>query len=126
MDRLASCVVLPWNRGFTFFVECRFTKRIWEEVAVWVAVEGLKPSSWGRPPTLWHWWEKLAFLPRCNRKDIRSLLILVNWEIWRERNARIFDRRFSSCQQIIAKIKSEATAWNLAVAKHLATPLTAI
>jgi hypothetical protein len=105
--------------GLHLFVECRFTKRIWEEVAVWVAVEGLKPSSW-------HWWEKLGFLSRCNRKGIRSLLILVNWEIWREKNARIFYRRFSSCQQIIAKIKSEAAAWNLAGAKHLATPLTAI
>jgi hypothetical protein len=47
--------------GLHLFVECRFTKRIWEEAAVWVAVEGMKPSSWGRPPSLWHWWENLAF-----------------------------------------------------------------
>jgi hypothetical protein len=71
IDRLAArnwpheptCVLcrVALELGLHLFVECRFIKRIWEEVAVWVAVEGLKPSSWGRPPSLWHWWEKLTF-----------------------------------------------------------------
>jgi hypothetical protein len=59
-DRLAArnwpheptCVLCraALESGLHLFVECRFTKRIWEEVVVWVAVEGLKPSSWGDPP----------------------------------------------------------------------------
>jgi hypothetical protein len=59
-DRLATrnwpheptCVLyrVALESGLHLFVECRFTKRIWEEVAVWVAVEGLKLSSWERLP----------------------------------------------------------------------------
>jgi hypothetical protein len=52
------------------------------------------------------------------------LLILVNWIIWRERNARTFDRRFSTSQQIITLIKCDATAWIAAGARQLATLLS--
>ena len=41
-------------------------------------------------------------------KALRSLLLLVNWEIWKERNARIFDRRESSTIALLTKIKQEA------------------
>jgi hypothetical protein len=40
----------------------------------------------------------------------------VNWTVWRERNARIFDYKSSTCAQILASIISEAyvqepTSW---------------
>jgi hypothetical protein len=60
-------------------------------------------------------------LSSCNRKGLRTLLILVNWTIWRERNARIFDHKFLSSQQIVASVKYEATTWKVAEARHLAT-----
>jgi hypothetical protein len=88
-----SSVVVSWNEGF-FIVECWFTKRIWEEIAISVAIEDLKPSNWDLSLTLILWWENLAMLPRCNRKGLITLLILVNWTIWQERYARTFDRRF--------------------------------
>ena len=52
-------------------------------------------------------------------KALRSLLLLVNWEIWKERNARIFDRRESSTIALLTKIKQEAWAWGIAGARHL-------
>ena len=48
-------------------------------------------------------------------KALRSLLLLVNWEIWKERNARIFDRCKSSTIALLTKIKQEAWAWALRV-----------
>jgi hypothetical protein len=60
----------------------------------------------------------------CSRKGLRSLLILVNWIIWRERNSRTFDRRFSTSQQIITLIKFDAAAWIAAGARQLATLLS--
>jgi hypothetical protein len=60
----------------------------------------------------------------CSRKGLRSLLILVNWIIWRERNARTFDRRFSTSQQIITLIKCDMVAWIAAGPRQLATHLS--
>jgi hypothetical protein len=64
--------------GLHLFVECRSTKQIWEEIAAWVAIEDLKSSNWERFPSLLLWWEKLAMLRSCNRKGLKTLLILVN------------------------------------------------
>jgi len=52
-------------------------------------------------------------------KALRSLLLLVNWEIWKEMNARIFDRCESSTIALLTKIKQEAWAWGIAGARHL-------
>ena len=52
-------------------------------------------------------------------KAPRSLLLLVNWENWKERNARIFDRCESSTIALLTKIKQEAWAWGIAGARHL-------
>ena len=53
------------------------------------------------------------------RKGLKSLIILVCWEIWNERNARIFDSTEAPSFTVAKKIKGEASAWILAGAKHL-------
>jgi hypothetical protein len=111
--------------GLHLFIECRLTKRIWEEVAVWAAVEGLIPSNWDCSESFLQWWTSLATTQDCNRKGLRSLLILVNWIVWCERNARIFDHK-STCAQILASIISEASAWIRAGVKHLANLLASL
>jgi hypothetical protein len=87
-------------------------------------LEDLKPSNWELSHTPMHWWENLAMLSGCSRKGLRSLLILVNWIIWRERNASTFDRRFLTSQQIITLIKCDAAVWIAVGASQLATLLS--
>jgi len=58
-----------------------------------------------------------------DRKGLRSLIILVCWEVWKERNARIFDHNGATNQQVLNKIRDEARLWKAAGAKHLATLL---
>ena len=112
--------------GLHLFVECRLTKRIWREVVVWAAVEGLSPSNWDRSESVLQWWTSLATTQDCNRKSLRSLLILVNWTVWRERNARIFDHKYPTCAQILASIISKASAWIRAGANQLANLLSSL
>ena len=52
-------------------------------------------------------------------KVIQLLAILVAWENWKERNARIFQRHHSTAERLIAEIKEEARTWCLAGAKRL-------
>ena len=56
-------------------------------------------------------------MPGLPAKAVRSLTILVAWEIWKERNARIFDRRHNTTEALIGKIKEEARLWCAAGAK---------
>jgi hypothetical protein len=54
-----------------------------------------------------------------SRKGLKSLVILVCWEIWNERNARIFNSTEAPSFAVTEK-KGEASAWILTGAKHLA------
>jgi hypothetical protein len=50
------------------------------------------------------------------KKAMASLAMLVSWEIWKERNARIFE---TTSTMLVEKIKEEATVWCLAEANGL-------
>ena len=56
------------------------------------------------------------------KKGIRSLIVLVVWEPWNERIARVFRHREASTISLLNEIKGEAGAWFMAVrgALHLA------
>jgi hypothetical protein len=54
-----------------------------------------------------------------NRKGIASLTLLVTWEVWSERNARIFRNKSATSFVVIEKIRKEAALWVLASAKRL-------
>jgi len=51
-------------------------------------------------------------------KSIWALTILVAWELWKERNARIYQRRHSASESLVVKIKEEVRT-SLAGAKRL-------
>jgi hypothetical protein len=48
-----------------------------------------------------------------------SLLMLVAWEIWNERNARNFKNKSTMPTIIFDRIKSKARTWVIAGAKYL-------
>jgi hypothetical protein len=52
-------------------------------------------------------------------KGLASLTLLTDWEIWQERNVRIFLHKASPTFIILDKIKCEAKLWVLAGAKDL-------
>jgi hypothetical protein len=54
-----------------------------------------------------------------HRKGLASLALLTVWEIWKERNARVFRHKLSPTFIILGKIKCEARLWVLAGAKRL-------
>lgn len=45
--------------------------------------------------------------------------MLIMWELWKERNARVFETRESSTISLFAKIKEEANAWIMVGSRHL-------
>ncbi|WVZ95330.1 hypothetical protein U9M48_041112 [Paspalum notatum var. saurae] len=59
------CVLcrLTQESGLHLFCECRFSKRIWAEVAHWAAVQHLEPSTWGHYDSVLQWWSSLSEAP---------------------------------------------------------------
>jgi hypothetical protein len=57
--------------------------------------------------------------PSPHRKGLASLTLLVVWEIWQERNARIFRHKLSPSFVLVDKINCEARLWVYTGGKRL-------
>ncbi|KAG2567653.1 hypothetical protein PVAP13_7NG341424 [Panicum virgatum] len=77
--------------GNHLFIECRFTRRIWMQLAAWVATLALHPTNWELADSVQTWWSTMAMTIGLSCQGLRSLIMLTFWEIWKERNARIFE-----------------------------------
>jgi hypothetical protein len=89
-------------------VNCRYTIRLWSLLNEWLHIQALDLNLW--PATTLHpWWGNMT-----KRKDVASLALLVSWELWNERNARIFKNKHAPPSVLFNNIKLEARLWVLA------------
>ncbi|PUZ62482.1 hypothetical protein GQ55_4G361800 [Panicum hallii var. hallii] len=102
------------------FSECRFTRRIWADISTWLTKLSLQPTNWKQTASVHEWWSALAKTQGVPRKGLKSLVILVRWEVWLEHNARIFNRTEAPSFVVITKIRDEVSLWTMAGAMHLA------
>jgi len=109
--------------GLYLFQDCRFTRRLWKGITMWVGVPGLLPVNWVHGESVLEWWSNMVRIHCVDRKGLRSLIILVCWKVWKERNARIFEHNGATNQQVLNKIRDEARLWKAAGAKHVSTLL---
>ena len=126
-DRLArrglpNCGPCPLCKRTTetadhLLLHCRYTARIWTALKEWLGLYDLDLSPWSNL-TLPQWWRQMT-QEGTHRKAMASLLFLTSWEIWNERNARVFRNKHFPPTNILAKIKHEARLWSTAGAKHL-------
>ena len=68
-------------------------------------------STWDNLHSLSLWWRNMSGSNIPNRKDMASLTMLVGWNIWNERNARIFRHKSTPTSVIFDTIKREARLW---------------
>jgi hypothetical protein len=58
------------------------------------------------------WWlKKRQLLDSERRRGFDALVLLVSWELWKERNARIFRNEAKSMVAIAKHIKEEGELW---------------
>jgi hypothetical protein len=127
-DRLAkrgwpNCGACPLCKQTTesvhhLFTACRFTKRIWNLVKSWIGIPGIDTDLWGGTHIM-DWWVGMRRNAIVCREAMASLTMLICWEIWNERNARIFRNKHASTEMVLQTIKREATMWVQAGAKRL-------
>nr|TKW40761.1 hypothetical protein SEVIR_1G266900v2 [Setaria viridis] len=96
-------------------IPCSQTDRKLFAAATKITVgDGSKTSFWDSG-----WLRWLARWRGEQGKGLRTLIILVLWEIWLERNWRVFQHKDKTVTQITDSIKNQAAMWVAAGAKHL-------
>jgi hypothetical protein len=76
-------------------------------------------ASWANHATVKDWWMSFIYSSGVHRKSLVSLIMLVSWEVWNERNARVFPNVATLPTIVASKIREEAALWSLAGAKNL-------
>jgi hypothetical protein len=66
------------------------------------------------------YWQVITSTTPSSSKDLRTAVILITWEIWKEKNERVFNNKSSPPSVIMHKIREEGKYWILAGAKSLA------
>ena len=100
-------------------ITCRFTKPVWSLIARWVHYHQRLPRHWVITHSVNEWWHMMGSLRGVPPRAHKSLLLLVNWEIWKERNPKPFNRQETSTTMLLSKIK-EARTCGIVGARHLA------
>lgn len=121
-----SVCPLCWHTDETaiyLLVECRYTKKIWDAIASWIAYAPMAPTDWTQATTVHEWWEYLAACHGVPKLGTISLILIMSWEIWNEQNRRIFRNKELSTAALITKIKEESKTGATAGAKYLAEML---
>lgn len=57
---------------------------------------------------------------KARTKDAHSLSLLTLWHIWKERNARIFNRAMEVEGTVLTRIRNEYFDWTSARRRHVA------
>ncbi|KAF8648720.1 hypothetical protein HU200_064774 [Digitaria exilis] len=102
------------------FTECPLSRELWERVSVWVACPSISPSAW-TTDDIRMWFLGLTSNTTPNAPGTRTLIILIVWTIWRERNNRIFRGTSTTAARLFGGLRDEAGLWMAAGAKGLAS-----
>jgi hypothetical protein len=100
------------------FKDCSFTQEIWDKVTA-----GMEQNNvllvYNPDDRLFDWWEKRTLQQDKNQTQrMRSLHMLLCWEVWCERNRQIFKGKELSMLQLVAKILDEVKLWSTCGAKN--------
>lgn len=94
------------------FVECPVVKSIWHRVGQWAGAPSMQPENWELVENVSEWFvQMMNSLQPTLKEGMRSLIMLTTWEIWRERNSRVFRKVGRQVQRIVESIIDEANTW---------------
>ena len=85
----------------------------------WLSLVDVHPSTWMAIHSVKAWWNLIDSSMPQSRRPMMSLIMLILWEIWNERNARVFRNTAVPVGVLVARIKDVSKLWCLAGAKYL-------
>ncbi|PNT69050.1 hypothetical protein BRADI_3g48564v3 [Brachypodium distachyon] len=91
------------------FFKCRYSLNVWRMIRDWLGLVYIDLLHWSSFNSVEDWWCSVINIQGNRRKGMATLVMLVSWEIWNERNARVFRKIFSMPTVVTSKIKREAS-----------------
>lgn len=100
------------------FIECPWSRTIWDALASLADMPAIKPANW-MGDTKFATWMQSCYdaMTKEKRKGIISLVQLITWEIWKERNRRVFQKELMTMARFSRLIRDEIRLWNMAGAR---------
>jgi hypothetical protein len=98
------------------FIDCPFSRTVWDRVATWSNCNNLQPVQWGETRDVEDWF--LVMIDRGSKKG-HTLAILTLWCIWNRRNAAVFNNKTCTAEQVFGQISEEVFLWANAGGKAL-------
>jgi len=89
------------------------------------ALGGSFPSAQTYVLAEW-WYGARKRIPKDDRKCFDSLVVLVCWLLWKERNNRTFDRRVQTIDDLLSRVIEEIMSWYQAEYKQLELAVAAL
>jgi hypothetical protein len=87
---------------------CPFAKIVWNQVLSWEHFNDLHLQPLSDPPHISTWWEEAARrVPRAERRRFNGVVIYTFWNLWKERNRRIFNNITESTFLVAVRIKDD-------------------
>jgi hypothetical protein len=98
-------------------VSCVFAREVWSLVLNRI-IPAVRPPRIDSHFNSW-WCRASATLPKDERKGFNSLVVLVVWELWKHRNACVFQGSRPAVQSVVQAVMAEGHLWCLAGAAAL-------
>ena len=108
-DSCALCAQAPEAIDH-LLIQCPFSREIWLNLFHRIGWHTVSPAV----QNLWlvDWWNVARkSIEKSYRHCFDSIVILVCWMLWKERNNRVFDRRIRTVVEVLVWIFDEIVAW---------------
>ena len=94
-------------------VSCVFSRHVWTLILGGLGLPILAPQPDGRRFSGW-WSEAISRAPKELKKGLNSLFILVAWELWKHRNACVFEKIRPCVSVVCSQNEKDGNLWCLA------------
>uniref|UniRef100_J3M7K7 Histone H2A/H2B/H3 domain-containing protein n=1 Tax=Oryza brachyantha TaxID=4533 RepID=J3M7K7_ORYBR len=104
------------------FKDCPTTKTIWREILRKIKCANIDMNS---TMQLDDWWTNaVSAQPKDLKGGTKTIITLISWEIWKERNNRVFNRKEATVRELVSRILDKITSWSTCGAKKLSALMT--
>ena len=99
-------------------ISCVFARQIWTMIFQKLDLLSFAPQGSNIRFSGW-WCGTIKGVPRGSRKGLNSLIILVACELWKHRNACVFEGATPSTEVLLQSVANESNLWCIVGASAL-------
>jgi len=103
---------------YHLLLSCPFSRAVWFQVLRRLGYERLLQQA--QSDYILDWWAHARkLIPKVWRRGFDSLVVLICWLLWKERNDRTFNRRSHTVDDVVRRVFDEIITWSQAGFRQL-------